>query len=149
MIVRPSKLFHEIFSGSESVAGSSPPSSLSVQRSIFPVGPAVTSTEYTSEADRAEASEKARSFPFAWKRTAPIVPSGIFGSAISFLVAVSRTCSVSTPPSFTTNASLPPSSERLSDDTSQSMPGVSTVIFFDARSSDTRRWNSAPESVVV
>src|SRR5450756_1836430 len=92
-MARPSKLFHEIFSGSESVAASSPPSSLSVQRSIFPDGPAITSIEYTSEAERAEDSVKARSFPFAWKRTAPIVPSGIFGSAISFLVAVSRTVS--------------------------------------------------------
>ena len=44
----------------------------------------------------------ARSFPFSWKRTAPIVPTGIFGSAISFFVAVSSTCSVSTPPSLTT-----------------------------------------------
>ena len=101
-MTRPSKLFHEIFSGSESAAGSRPPISLSVQRSTFPEGPAVTSIEYTSDADRAEAREYARSFPFGWKRTAPIVPSGIFGRAISFFVAVSRTCSVSTPPSLTT-----------------------------------------------
>src|SRR5664279_1087187 len=65
VIERPSKLFHEIFSGSERAAGSRPPISLSVQRSIFPDGPAVTSIEYTSDAERAEDSENARSFPFS------------------------------------------------------------------------------------
>ena len=45
MIARPSKLFHEIFSGSASDAASRPPISLSVQRVIAPDGPAVTSIE--------------------------------------------------------------------------------------------------------
>ncbi len=100
MIVLPSKLFHEMASGSTNADASRPPVSLSVQRSSFPVA---VSTAYASAGDFADVKVKPSRRELGSQRrlALPIVPNGSFGRAISLRVGRSSAWSVLAPASLT------------------------------------------------
>src|SRR5262249_59881505 len=97
--------------GGGKVAVFSPPVSLSVQRSTLPVS---TSSEYTSDGERAETSTKPRSLLLLCHLRPEMEPAGNFdGNGFSLPVAVSSRCNVLTPSSLATKAMILPSGDNL------------------------------------
>src|SRR5580692_4911812 len=113
--MRPSQDFQWINSGSGKSDVLRPPVSLKVQRSTLPVW---TSSEKTSELERAEERLKPRSRLFLCHCTPEITPLGRLGTDFSLRVFVSNRCSTPKPSSLTTNAIVFPSSERSNSSTS-------------------------------
>src|SRR5260221_13356146 len=114
-MVLASKVFHLMSCGSAKLAVFSPPASLKVHRSIFPVA---TSSEYPSDGDLDELSENPRSLLCEWNRKPPISPEGIPATVWYLRVAVLSRYSLLTPSSFVTNARVLPSSLKSRSSTS-------------------------------
>ncbi len=113
-IVRPSKLGQRTSSGSAKFAALRPPVSLSVQRSTLPVA---ASTEYTSDGDRADDSDRPMSRPFSCQSSEPMTPTGrSTGRAPPLAASISRRRLI--PSSLVTTAMVRPSGDTSKRSTS-------------------------------
>ncbi len=130
-IILSSNDFHSISSGSAKLLTFSPPVSLNVHRSSFPV---LTSSEYTSCDERAELMLKPICRPSSCHLIPPITPRGSFCNFSSLRVAIFKRCTTLIPSSFVTNTMRFPSGERSKLLTSQLMCDVKYLCFFVARS---------------